>query len=505
MNSSRKEICMRSGFARAVHAVGVITLTGLAAIPIHTTPALSRGLVEEPCEHAFVLTTDFYTVGYYSTIEIPPPRNAIVSIEPVSTDAVAYYDVDEDLIFVVNRYLADNIQIVENDPVFSTIGQYSVGNGSNPHDIRLKDHTKAYVSRYEWKTLLICDPSTGDSLGSIDLSPFADADGIPEMDRMEIVGDRLFVTLNSINRTTWLPDGPGKIAVIDVNADTLVDCDPDSTGVQPITLNLENPYSELRYDPCDGLLYVGCLGRWGTKDGGIEAIDPVGLVSTGVLMTEQDLGGDVSDVVLAPGAKGYAVVLEAVPWPDNFARLVKFDEVTQMVTDTLFRQTSGSGSSLAGIELNRQGELYLCDRDLTQPGVRIFDTVTDVQLAFVDVGLPPFDVAFTQLPMAALDSVDEDPGDADPISVQTHPNPFALSTSITYTLAGTEYASVRLAIYDAAGRRVRTLSRGQVSPGTHRVDWDGKDRLDRTVPSGVYFCLLESRGRTTGRKILVMR
>jgi flagellar hook assembly protein FlgD len=107
--------------------------------------------------------------------------------------------------------------------------------------------------------------------------------------------------------------------------------------------------------------------------------------------------------------------------------------------------------------------------------------------------------------MAALDSVDEDPGDADPISVQTHPNPFALSTSITYTLAGTEYASVRLAIYDAAGRRVRTLSRGQVSPGTHRVDWDGKDRLDRTVPSGVYFCLLESRGRTTGRKILVMR
>jgi hypothetical protein len=317
-----------------------------------------------PCEHAFVLTTDYYSAGYYSTIEIPPPRHTMVSIEPVSTDAVAYYDVDEDMIFVVNRYLADNIQIVENNQVFSTIGQYSVGNGSNPHDIRLVDNTKAYVSRFEWRTLLVCNPYTGDSLGVVDLSPFADADGIPEMDRMEIVGDRLFVTLNSIDRLTWLPDGPGKIAVIDVVADTLVDCDPDSAGLQPITLNLPNPYSELRYDRCRDELYVGCLGAWGVMDGGIEVIDPRNLRSKGVLISEQDLQGDVFDAVPAPGGGGYAIILEAVPWPDNFARLVRFD-ATGCVTDTLFRQTSGFGSTLAGIEINRQMELYLCDRNLT--------------------------------------------------------------------------------------------------------------------------------------------
>ena len=43
------------------------------------------------------------------------------------------------------------------------------------------------MTRFEWKTLFICDPYTGDSLGAIDLSPFADSDSIPEMDRMEIV------------------------------------------------------------------------------------------------------------------------------------------------------------------------------------------------------------------------------------------------------------------------------------------------------------------------------
>ena len=39
---------------------------------------------------------------------------------------------------------------------------------------------KAYVSFFESNTLLICNPLTGATLGTIDLSSFADADGIAE-------------------------------------------------------------------------------------------------------------------------------------------------------------------------------------------------------------------------------------------------------------------------------------------------------------------------------------
>jgi hypothetical protein len=476
----------------------------VGAVLVASVPGLCREGLDGETEYAFVLTTDYWSAAYYSTIEIASPRKTEVSIEPVSTDAVAYYDYDEGMVFVVNRYLADNIQIVDPDSSFATVGQYSVGNGSNPHEIRLVDSTKAYVSRFEWKTLLICHPYTGDSLGVIDLSPFADADGIPEMDRMEIVGDRLFVTLNSIDHTTWQPDGPGKVAVIDVVADTLVDCDPGSPGVQPIVLDLADPYTELRYDPCADALYVGCLGSWGIEDGGIEAIDPYDLVSRGPLMTEGDLGGDVSDVVLASGGTGYAVVLDAVAWPDNFARLVRFDCSAKTVTDTLCIQTSGMGSSMAGIELNRQMELYLCDRDATQPGVRVYDVTTGTEVDFIEVGLPPYDICFTQKAFASVDLEPEEE-DAIPAAAAAHPNPFTSSTTITYELGCKGPARIRLDIFDATGRWIRDLAAEEAYPGTYHVEWSGRDDSNMPVAPGVYFCRRHGPGRTAGGKILFIR
>ena len=96
------------------------------------------------------------------------------------------------------------------------------------------------------------------------------------------------------------------------------------------------------------------------------------------------------------------MVMDSLPWPDNFGRLTCFDRYTGVVIDTLHIQQSGQGASLAGIELNRQGELYLCDRDATAPRIRIFDTTADTLAAAVDVGVPPYDIAFVQQAYAGL-------------------------------------------------------------------------------------------------------
>jgi len=448
-------------------------------------------------EYAFILSTDFWSTSYYSTIGIQPPRTASIAVEPVSTDPVAHYDMDEDMVFVVNRYLADNIQVVDPGPPFHTIGQYSVGNGSNPYDIRLASSEKAYVSRYEWTTLLIVDPYSGDSLGVVDLSALADADGIPEMGRMELVGDSLFVALNNIDRTVWQPAGPGKIAVIDTRADTLVDCDPAIPGVQPIVLQLPNPYTELRYDRCRMELVVGCAGAWGALDGGIETVDPFTLESKSVVATEAGLGGDISDAAFAPGTRWYAVVLDTAPWPDNFARLVAFDRETGQPLDTLYNQTSGDGASLGGIELNNQQELYLCDRDVVDPSVRIFDTRADTLLARVGVGVPPFDIAFLQVPQSGVDEpTGTEPGEIRPLT-RSMPNPFTISTRIAFSLDGPS-RMVRLEIYDALGRRVATLLDKAMPAGSHAVTWDGRDSLGRPVADGVYFYHLRSHGTSSG-------
>ncbi len=67
-----------------------------------------------------------------------------------------------------------------------------------------------------------------------------------------------------------------------------------------------------------------------------------------------------------------------------------------------------------------------------------------------------------------------------------HPNPFNPSTELGFDLV--EPATVSLAIYDVAGRRVvRLLNALHRGAGRHVVTWDGRDETGQPQPSGVYF------------------
>jgi hypothetical protein len=72
------------------------------------------------------------------------------------------------------------------------------------------------------------------------------------------------------------------------------------------------------------------------------------------------------------------------------------------------------------------------------------------------------------------------------------PNPFAAATAIRYRV--TSAGRVGLAIYDAAGRRVRVLEDGVLGAGEHASVWDARDGSGRPVPSGVYFYRLSGDG-----------
>ena len=54
---------------------------------------------------------------------------------------------------------------------------------------------------------------------------------------------------------------------------------------------------------------------------------------------------------------------------------------------------------------------------------------------------------------------------------------------------------VGLEIFDASGRRVRSLVRGMLAAGQHRMSWDGKDAAGRSVPSGRYLLRLQACGQ----------
>ena len=62
---------------------------------------------------------------------------------------------------------------------------------------------------------------------------------------------------------------------------------------------------------------------------------------------------------------------------------------------------------------------------------------------------------------------------------------------------------VDVSLYDAAGRRVRTLASGVFAPGFHTTTWDGRDGEGRLAPAGIYFLNLQVEGQTRQMKVVV--
>ena len=84
------------------------------------------------------------------------------------------------------------------------------------------------------------------------------------------------------------------------------------------------------------------------------------------------------------------------------------------------------------------------------------------------------------------------------------PNPFNASTTIAFDVART--APVHLVVYDALGRRVRALYRGEMLlAGHYRTPWNGRDDEGRPAASGVYLYRLTAGADFTalGRMALI--
>lgn len=86
---------------------------------------------------------------------------------------------------------------------------------------------------------------------------------------------------------------------------------------------------------------------------------------------------------------------------------------------------------------------------------------------------------------------------------QNYPNPFNSSTTISFTLP--EAGHVDLAIYDIAGRLVKTLVNADVNAGQQVIIWDGTDTSGRPVTSGIYFYTLRSGKILSSRRMLLLK
>jgi hypothetical protein len=81
---------------------------------------------------------------------------------------------------------------------------------------------------------------------------------------------------------------------------------------------------------------------------------------------------------------------------------------------------------------------------------------------------------------------------------QNYPNPFNPTTTIAFSLPTA--GKVKLDVYNVLGQTVTTLVNGQMSAGTHEVDFDAS-----SLSSGVYFYRLSTELATETRKMVLLK
>lgn len=369
---------------------GVVTATDALAI-----------LVSATADDVPDCSADTVTVATVSTASCDFVSGGIGTIDADTFEVIEHYRgrIDADAVireqrgrlFAINRFGGDNVQELDVDKRYATLWQCSTVAGSNPHDIVLTSDTKGYVSRYDATSVLIIDPSTGPDcanfiVGTIDIAELGDDDGIPEMDQMVVVDGLLFVAIQRLDREDFFrPAGNAALVVIDVATDEIVGT---------VELEIANPFAEssgLYYDEAAGRIYVGGPGTLFTDldDGGVEVVNPSTLMSEGVVATGAQLGGDLTDFVVAGSRRIFAIVADG----DFHASVVEFDTVKRTVVSTL----ATSEQLLSDIELRQRGHVWLADRKCNDPGARVFAIAamrgaSELTDAPIFPGLTPFNV-----------------------------------------------------------------------------------------------------------------
>lgn len=209
----------------------------------------------------------------------------------------------------------DRDTIIKNrGPVVSSSSidyKYAFGDSADIRKIAFVDETKAYIIARNNKKVKIFNPRAGNISGSVDLSayalhagtdsaqiPFA-ADGIIKDSKLYVLCQRLKKTQTGIT----VSEAPGLIVIVSTQNDSVLDT-VSLQGKNPCTMDLYGDY-----------LYVSFSGTWQSgTDGGIEKVDLLKDSSSGIVLSETDVGNaNITKMIMINSSKGYLIAHNGVP------------------------------------------------------------------------------------------------------------------------------------------------------------------------------------------------
>ena len=86
---------------------------------------------------------------------------------------------------------------------------------------------------------------------------------------------------------------------------------------------------------------------------------------------------------------------------------------------------------------------------------------------------------------------------------QNYPNPFNPTTQIEYQITSAGHVEVQ--VFNINGELIKTLTNAELSAGKYSVCWNGKDKNNNSVASGIYIYRVMSGNSILSKKMLLLK
>jgi hypothetical protein len=390
--------------------------------------------------------------------------------------------------YVVNT-LGESMSII--DLQNQIVLQPSTPLGLFPNDIHIRDE-RAFVINSGLNEIRIFDLNTQNSLGGIDLGSGTNPyrldfvnDSIATVS-MWLVDSVYFVNVNSRQiiqrmRVGTSPEGikyyqgkvfvansgytaagyePGKVSVINLANYSITDI---TVSTNPQSLDIDS----------QGNLIVGCSGDYQSVGAHLDIID----ISQSAVIFSQAV-----NIPQVESIWKIAVNRSDLVYLGTFGSgVLVYDAAQRMFVRDENNPLSGGPS----VAFDHQENAYITN--FTNDTVHVFSPAHQLMNSYL-VGSGPISIAIYD-PSPTLISPDRTQIPQEVTLYQNYPNPFNPDTRIQFRQKKRNY--IQLRVYNVSGQMVRLLIDDAMPAGIHEVTWDGKDRSNTQLPSGIYFYQLK--------------
>lgn len=259
--------------------------------------------------------------------------------------------------------------------------------------------------------------------------------------------------------------------------------------------------------------------------GGIGNIEDVDIIISGATVIHPDATGYFS-ISLAPGGYGLQAELEYYT-PITISNIVITSGVTTTLPDDIILEWIPVYNPPQNVTVDPNTGLITWDPPQPYPGAELIGhniyldgvflemiTGTSYQLINLVYGLE-YEVSITAVYEGGYESIPAslsfmytgtEAGNELLTATQligNYPNPFNPSTSISFELNETMHVVIE--VYNVKGKHIKTLSQNYFNAGLHNVNWNGTDKNNCSVASGVYLYKMKAGSFTCTKKMTLMK